>query len=166
MNEKKYLKIGVPILFIIGALFHFLYEWSNNNFFIGLISPINESIWEHTKLSLIPIIIYWTAYYFKNKNIDKDNWFFALLITILSYIILIPTIYYLYTEAFGIHSLIMDILILLISLILSHILGYHIYKHKKNKVNSVYSILSIILIIIIYIIFTVNPPNLPIFIPN
>ncbi len=163
-KEKKYLLIGIPILFIIGAIFHFLYDLSSNNIIIAFISPINESIWEHTKLSLIPIIIYWLIYLKINKSINKNNWYYSLLITLLSYIISIPTIYYLYTGALGIESMIIDILILLVSITMSHLIGLHIYKYKKNTIKSIYSILLICIILVIYIIFTINPPQLPIFI--
>ncbi len=166
LNTKKYLYVGIPILFFIGALNHFLYEISGESFIVSLVSPTNESIWEHIKLAFIPMILYWFFYVKIDKNINKDNWFFALLICLLIYIISIPMIYYFYTGAFGVEYLIVDILILLISITISHLIGYHIFVHKKNRVNYIHSITFIILLVIMFAIFTIYPPDLPIFIPN
>ena len=54
---KSYIITGIIFVSIVGTLFHFVYEWSGNNILIGLFTPINESIWEHTKLIFFPIAI-------------------------------------------------------------------------------------------------------------
>ncbi len=41
----------------LGVLFHFLYQWTNENIVVGLFTPINESTWEHLKLLFFPMII-------------------------------------------------------------------------------------------------------------
>ncbi len=165
MNKNiKFLLLAIPFLFLIGSLIHFLYEFSNENFFIGLISPINESIWEHTKLSLYPLIIYWIIFYLFNSNdINKNNYFFALLVTLITYIILIPMLYYFYTGSFGFQILFVDILILLISLALSHFIGIHIYNNSNINLEYKISVFIIILILLLYILLTINPPELPLF---
>lgn len=42
---------------LLGVISHFVYQWSNNHFLIGLFFPINESTWEHLKLVFFPILI-------------------------------------------------------------------------------------------------------------
>ena len=37
---------------MIGTLSHFFYQWSGENFFVGLLSPVNETIWEHLKAAV------------------------------------------------------------------------------------------------------------------
>ncbi len=166
-KEKKYLLPGIPILFIVGALFHFIYELSNENFLVGLISPINESIWEHTKMIVLPMTLYWCIYYKLNKSeLNKNTWFFALLISLITSILLVPILYYFYTESFGFESVVIDISILFISLLIGHLLGIHVYENKNSSMNYLISIFLIILIIGVYIIFTINPPNIPLFIPH
>lgn len=49
---------------ILGVLFHFVYNWTNQNFFIGLFVPVNESTWEHLKLVFFPILILSLIEYF------------------------------------------------------------------------------------------------------
>ena len=43
---------------MIGTLSHFFYQWSGENFFVGLLSPVNETIWEHLKLLFFPALFY------------------------------------------------------------------------------------------------------------
>ncbi len=164
MKYKKYILLSIPILFVIGSLFHMIYEWSGENILIGFIAPINESIWEHTKLVLVPTFIYYLiVYILKNNNLNKNKWFTACLLAIISSILVIPLIYYFYTGAFGVESLIFDIIILLIAITIGSLIAIHYYKYSNKSLPSIFSILAIILIIAIYIIFTLYIPNLPIF---
>lgn len=162
MNYKKYLLTGIPILFIIGSIFHFIYEWSGNNILIGFISPKNESIWEHLKLAIIPMTIYWLIYPLINSNIPKNKWLFSLLISILSSILTITTFYYTYTGALGIHSLILDIFSLLLGIAIGHLLGIHVFKYGPS-IPLFISLTLIFALFIIFSIFTITPPNFPIF---
>ena len=54
MNNKskvfKYEFISTIIIIILGVLLHFAYEWSGNNNIVGLVTPVNESVWEHMKI--------------------------------------------------------------------------------------------------------------------
>lgn len=164
--SEKWILLGIPVLFIIGSIFHFIYEWTGKNFIIGLILPTDESIFQHIKMIIVPIICWWTIYYFlkrKKHNIHSDKWFTGALISLLISIILIPSLYYLYTGALGIESLTADILILFISLLCGQLLGLHFYRYSKGYDTTI--ILCIfVFIILLAAIFTLYPPNLPLFI--
>lgn len=41
----------------LGVLFHFLYQWTNENIVVGLFTATNESTWEHLKLLFFPMVI-------------------------------------------------------------------------------------------------------------
>jgi hypothetical protein len=60
MDKKLlcYIISGVIFTFLAGTLLHFTYEWSGNNFWVGLFSPVNESTWEHMKLLFFPMLFY------------------------------------------------------------------------------------------------------------
>lgn len=164
-QESKWILYSVPFLFIIGSLFHFAYDFTGKNIIVGFFTPINESIWEHIKLILTPLLLWWILYYvFKHKkyNINKYRWFNASFFAIITGIILVPALYYLYTGALGIESLVIDVLILFFSILFAQILGYHFYKYLKG-INYLVPIILIIIIVIIFIIFTISPPELPIF---
>ncbi|WP_352418891.1 DUF6512 family protein [Proteiniborus sp.] len=162
MKNKK---LSPLILFIIGSLMHFLYDLSGKNTIVGLIAPVNESVWEHTKMVLLPVICWWTFYYIikrKQYKINKNKWFTGALVALLTSIISIPVLHYFYTQSFGVELLVVDIIILFLALLFGQLLGLHFTKHSKG-INSNIVILIFVAIIITYIIFTLYPPRIPLF---
>lgn len=79
MKTKSIFIISCIISIIIGTLLHFVYEWSGNNFIVGLFAPVNESVWEHLKLILLPATLFgiFFSYYImknsKNKTTNKPK---------------------------------------------------------------------------------------------
>lgn len=160
---ETYTLIGILVLFVVGSLFHFLYSLTGECFIVGLFVPTNESIFEHTKMVVLPIFIWWFIFYlFRKKDLFVNAWFTSALIAMISAIIAIPMLFYFYSQAFGIESLVIDILILLISLAIGQILGLHYYRHGKG-IEYHFAIVLMIVIIILFAFFTINPPAFPIF---
>lgn len=163
IKPETYTLIGILVLFVVGSLFHFLYSLTGECFIVGLFVPINESIFEHTKMVILPIFIWWFIFYlFRKKDLFVNAWFTSALIAMISAIIAIPMLFYFYSQAFGIESLVIDILILLISLAIGQILGLHYYRHGKG-IEYHFAIVLMIVIIILFAFFTINPPAFPIF---
>lgn len=166
MPPQKWIIKGIICLFLIGSLMHFLYDLSGENVVVGLIAAVNESVWEHTKMVLLPVICWWSFYYIikgKEHNIDKNKWFTSALIALVTAIITIPMLFYFYTEAFGVEILAVDIFILFLAVLFGQLLAFHFYKYSKG-INLYISICIFLLLIIVYAIFTFNPPHLPLFI--
>lgn len=164
-SPEKWILIGIPILFLIGSLMHFLYDFTGNNVIIGTIAPVNESVWEHLKMVLLPVILWWTIYYFaagEINNIDKNKWFTGALVALLIALITIPLLFYFYTNTFGVELLPVNILILFLALLFGQLAGLHFYKYSEG-INSITSISILILIVFIFILFTFYPPHLPLF---
>lgn len=164
-KEDRWLLLGIPILFLIGSLFHFLYQLSGNNFVVGAIAATNESVWEHNKMILVPVLSWWFFYYLCKRNvyrINRRSWFTGMLVSLISSLMLVPLLFYFYTNAFGIEYLLIDILILFVALLFGQLLGLHIYHHSKGCPVWLSLLLSL-LIILFFIIFTYKTPHLPIF---
>lgn len=153
--KKKHIFILSISIFILGSLLHFLYEITNDNFIIGLIVSKNESIFEHTKLMILPIIICYVIYYLKYKN-NKDLWFSKMIINILVSTSLIPIIYYTYTGISGLELTFIDIAIYYISGLIGLIVANNYNKEINWKIY-------LIIIIIIFILLTIFPLNIPFF---
>ena len=163
IKPETYTLLGILVLFVVGSLFHFLYSLTGECFIVGLFVPINESIFEHTKMVVLPIFIWWSIFYlFRKKDLFVNAWFTSALIAMISAIIAIPMLFYFYSQAFGIESLVIDILILLVSLAIGQILGLHYYRHGKG-IEYHFAIFLMIVIIILFAFFTINPPAFPIF---
>jgi hypothetical protein len=161
-----WLLLGIPVIIILGSLFHFIYEWSGNNVFVGLISPINESVWEHLKLTFYPTILWGILGYIIFKDtLSLPNYVYSWAISLIIGPIIILTLFYTYTGILGTHSLILDIAIFMIAVIISQLLALYIYSHSDITQN--YLLLPILIVLLLFIAFTVftfDPPNLPLFI--
>ncbi len=160
---EKWIVIGIPILLIIGTGIHFMYDIFGESPIAGLFAPVNESVWEHSKMVLWPMILWWWLYdCFRGRqyNINKKKWFTSAFLALLTSLIAIPMLYYFYTEAFGVELLWVDILILLLSVFLGQLMGLHVYRYGKGQ-NAGLAKALILGIVLLYILFTFYPPRLP-----
>ena len=157
----KFFYLSLPVLFILGALAHFAFDISNN-YLVGLFFPVNESIYEHTKLSFVPLLIIYIYGYIKFK-LDLKRWLNTFLISLVASSILIPSIYYLYTSSLGFESVIVDILIFFISITLSQLLALHFYNKSTRLLDIKVIIIILITWFIVNAMLTLNPPKFPIF---
>ena len=60
-NLKYFTIIGGAAVLALGTAAHFFYEWSGENFLVGMFSPVNESTWEHMKLVFFPMLLFAAA---------------------------------------------------------------------------------------------------------
>lgn len=160
---KLYIIIGIVFVSVLGTFLHFAYALSGNNLFVGLFTPINESIWEHTKLIYFPMLIY--SIYLNIKL--KDTYPCISSATILGAlfgVLLIIVLFYTYSGILGHHISLIDISIFYISVIASFYITYKFAQScKANHFNMLLQILNI-LMICAFIIFTLHAPKLPLFI--
>lgn len=162
-TRKKSAIIGIIFIFAFGTLAHFLYNISGNLSIVGAIAPVNESVWEHLKLILLPTFIYGIYEYIKLDG-NRKNFFTAKAAQIISGMIIIVAIFYSYTAFTGHSILLIDILTFLVAVILGELISYRIITSAElPKTVEYISIIVIISIIIIFILYTFNPPHTEIF---
>lgn len=164
-KTSNWIILMIPIVFLMSFVLHFIYEWTGDNKIIGAFAPIDESIWEHTKLTMFPLFILYIIFYAilrKKIDIDKEKWFTCMLINVILSVILIPLLYYFVRYGLGIESLILNIVILLMSLVISTLIARHFYIYGKG-INVTISLCLMAFIVFIYILFTYSKCNLPIF---
>ncbi len=157
--------LGIIAIFILASLLHFVYDWSGNNKLLGLFFPVNESVWEHLKLLILPIILWWIVIYRidgQKLAINKRRWITGCLVSLLSSMLFMLSFFYVYTQAFGIESLALDILDTLLSIIFGQLLGLHFYKHSKGVPSWLGKIL-ILSVIVVFAVFTFFTPEIPLF---
>lgn len=166
MNSNKkllfYTILGLLFVSILGTLSHFLYEWSGNNKIVGLFSPVNESIWEHIKLFIFPMLIY---SFFMSRKLKPEFPCInsALLLGTIVGCLLIPILYYTYTGVIGYDLAAIDIAIFYISVFLAFITLYRFALSCRVMLyEPLFKILIIILVLLI-LLYTYNPPSFPLF---
>ena len=162
-NLLRYTLAGILFTWITGTLFHFVYEWSGHNFFVGLFAPVNESIWEHMKLIFFPMLFY---FFWENKRLGQS--FPSLscnnIIAILAGTFLIPILFYTYSGILGTNYPILDISTFYISVAVAFILRFRLtVKNMSFRFCPLLAAVTFLLLLCFWI-FTVYPPDLGIFI--
>ena len=147
---KKIKIISTIIIFLLSILCHFMYVWSPNTLF-SILLPVNESIWEHMKLIITPVLITSIFEYiiYNKKNIKYNNFIFSYAISIFIGIIAYLIIYIPINDIFG-HNAFIAIFLLFIIFILIEIISYYIIKTNIIRYSN---IIGIFLIIFMYIVF-------------
>ena len=86
---------------IAGTLGHFVYEWSGGAVWTAWLFPVNESVWEHLKLLILPAVVFFAlgAYFMRGAN----NYISALFFCIAVSAGFVTGAFYLYTSVIG-HS--------------------------------------------------------------
>jgi hypothetical protein len=159
----KWQIVGGHFIFLMGSLLHFVFEWTGYWAPVGVIAAVNESVWEHLKLSYWPLILYSLIEYRYIK--DKAN---NIIIAKTGVAFLVPVMtvlfFYSYTTIFGIELLAVDIISFYIFILIGQILSYKIMGFRQiSKRISWIAIISFISLGIVYMLFTYFPPLLPIF---
>lgn len=159
---KIYMVIGIFFVLILGSVWHFVYEWSNNNFFVGFFFPINESIWEHMKLLFFPMLLYSFFMIARFKSLFPCI-ISAFSVGIFSGTMLIPIVFYTYTGILGRDIVIMDFLTFAFSIIIAFYIVYKLTLSCKLEKYKLLFFLLIVVLTISFILFTYLPPDIGLF---
>lgn len=163
MNRIKCsMGIGTIFVLITGTLAHFVYGWTGENQIIGLLTPVNESIWEHLKLIFFPMLLF--SFYAVNKyNGPKTCLISSLCFGILAGTVLMPVLYYGYTSVTGKGFLITDIGIFILCTIIAFFTAYRLTLSCRLKPFTFILCALVFALLVCFFIFTYNPPDLAIF---
>lgn len=167
IKVRKWMYSAIPLMFILGGLTHFFYKLSGENTLVGILCPVNESVWEHLKMSFWVPFGWWVFTYLKKSTsyiISAPRWFSCCAAALYIAPLVITAFYYTYTGALGIHSLALDIFSLFLGLAAAQIVAFHFYKYGKFKESCLkYSLIAICILAAAFVLFTFIPPHLPIF---
>ena len=165
MNRSLYLWQIAGFLFvsIIGTLLHFTYDLSAQNFAVALFSAVNESVCEHMKLFFFPVVFFALIEYFFWGKQNKHFWSIKLRGVVLG-IVLNIVLYYLISGAFGISSLLVDVVLFYV--IIAVVFLYETYMLKKPrdvKISERTALILLCVIALCFVIFTFLTPQVPLF---
>ena len=149
---------------LLGSAFHFLYDFSGKNPFAALISPVNESVWEHLKLLFFPILFLTAVEYFIRRP-NPRALFGARLAGVTAGMAIIVVLYYLYTFILGRDFFVADILIFLIGVCFSYVISGHLLRSFRQA-DPMLIFLGWLLIALLFFSFTCFPPDLFLFYPS
>lgn len=165
MKNNLYLMewIGAAVIFAIGALFHFGFDALGRLPVLSLIFPVNESIWEHGKITFWPPLVYGLIEYFI-AGLKYPNMFPAKIFSSVISTAVMIALFYIILWITGNHTFIGDIIIYEISIIVG--LAFSYFTIKANPLPAYFSYIAFIILaasVFIFYIFSYTPPKLPVF---
>ena len=100
--------IGGIVTFLLAGLLHFVYEWSGNQFVVGLFGAVNESVWEHMKIFAFAYLIWSVVQYFLCKE-ELFSYLRSTLRGLAVIMAVIPVVFYTYTGILGTNLFLLDL---------------------------------------------------------
>lgn len=167
ISKKKLITwkiISIFVIFGLSSIIHNLYQWFPC-FLTSILSPINESIWEHNKI-IIGSFLVWSI--FEKCTIRKKHdlntctsgLIAAITCSVLVMLIFTPIYFYILNKQ---DNIILTLIIYFICITISVVLNYKLLQRKYNPELEKKIILLWLLVIIINAILTYYPLDLPIF---
>ena len=155
---------------ILGSGWHFLYDILGKSDLVAWCAPINESIWEHLKLTLYPVLIVMLILYALHDIPHKPSLHKVILMISISICIadlIIISIYYVFSGGFGLTGMAIDLTSYGIGILAGQFLSAVHLLPLQRIPKWIYAIgyLFLIGLILITAVFSYNVPDLPIFIP-
>ncbi len=159
---RKWETVGVVFVFLLGALLHFVFEWSGSSPVVGAFASVNESVWEHFKQGYWPMLVWAIAEY---AFLPQYRAGIPIAKAAAVYILPVVTglVFYAYSSIIGREILIVDILIFLAAIIVAQFASYKIISSRRLTASTRWLGIGLIIILgAILVLFTFYPPHLPI----
>ena len=148
---------------ILGTLLHFLFDWTGGNALAGLVSAVNESIWEHMKLLFYPMVLFALVEYGVWGKQIPGFWCIKLAGILLG-LGLIPLAYYGYTGIFGVSADWFNITIFFLAAGVSYWVETQYFQRGWMCVLPAKVAVTVLcLIALAFSLWTFVPPRIPLF---
>ncbi len=164
MNRKKAQVIGFCVTAVAGTLLHYVYDWSGGASAAGLIAPVNESVWEHLKLLVMPMLAFALIEYFTYGRRLRNFWPVRLLSVLLG-MGLIIALYYCWSALAGRSGMAANIAIFLFSVWAAYFFGAGLLGSRAFSSQTARALAAVGLAVLIaaFVVFSYNPPHYELF---
>lgn len=155
MKRKLILIISI---FVISFISHYMYNIFPNSLF-SILFPVNESIWEHMKLLVTPILI---VMLIERLIVKSNNYLLAYITSSILGVILYLLLYLPLNNIFGYNPIIAISLLFVIDIFIV-IISSCIINYKNIKYSNIIGIVLIIITYTVFYVCTYYPSNNNIF---
>lgn len=163
MNKMRLLEIkGAILSILLGSLLHFVFAWCGKWPPVAVIAAVNESTWEHLKLGFWPLL-FWGIYEYFSFGKTNRNFFWSKFISISTFCLTVPALFYSYTALLGRNYLFIDILIFIVAVSVGQVVGYRILKKKEKLGYETIGVIFIMLMMGAFSLWSYFPPHIFIF---
>jgi hypothetical protein len=158
---------GILFIVLVGSLLHFTFDFSGGWSPLGVISAVNESVWEHLKLAFWPAVFWTIIEFFFIRRPAKDtspNFIFAKAIGAYIMPLVIVVIFYSYTAFTGHSILAVDLSSFVIAVVIGQIVSYKLWcSLRLFRVYNSLGLAMLVIGVLLFAIFTFYPPRAGIF---
>ena len=145
-----------------GTLLHFVYEWSGGSVWAAVFSGVNESVWEHMKLLVMPLFFF-TVVQVAVMGDRYPGLLGTRAVSLLASVALIPVVYYTYTGILGFRVSWVDISIFYMAVAVYFLLDRKLLQ--SGRLDAVWvQVMGIVVLWTVVFVFawcTFRPPRLP-----
>lgn len=162
MNQvKRFCILGAVITIVLGVVGHFVYDWTGQNFLVGLFFPVNESTWEHMKLVYFPMLLV-TLVAGKLFEEKYPCIYDAMFLGTFAGLIAVPVLFYTYSGILGFNADWMNIAVYIISILVAYFVVFLVLSECKQR-NSKLIRYIYYAFLLAFMVFTVYPPQIGLF---
>lgn len=164
MKLKFWYVLEAVLVFAIGSLLHFVYDWTGRHPLAAWLCPVNESTWEHLKLLAIPMLFLTIPaallYLRRYPGLLPVR-----LLSILLGMAVTTASFYTYTGILGAHFLAADITTFLLGIAASCLFGFRSLKRGSfsGPLASLAAAAGMLLLLALFLLFTWAPPHIALF---
>lgn len=167
MSDRAWRKWEIAGLFfalIWGNLFHFVYDWSGQNALVGAIAAVNESVWEHVKLLVVPWVL-WSVVEAVALRRSRGGVLIARGLGLLAGAAFIIAAYYTYVGVTGANVSLVNILIFQGAVLLAFFVSWRVQDTGalRGKLWAVLGAVVLLVMVVLAVYWTYAPPALPLF---
>jgi len=167
-NRKliRWCVIGVFAAMAMASLWHFIYNWLPCEF-LSVLSPVNESAWEHAKLFYIPPLIWYAVTYFAVGR-RYPNYVFSCAVSLILMPALLLAMYSIYSPFLD-ETLPLDIVNSLVTIAFGMWTVYRLTVSKWSLGGHALILASLFILIglmVLYAAMTYYPIEHPLFMDN
>ena len=159
---KIYFAAGMIFSAVLGTLAHFFYEWSGQNPVVALVSPVNESTWEHMKLVFFPILV-WSLLLPAGIRKDFPAMRCALLAGGLLGTWLVPVLFYTYSWILGRNLALIDIGIFYTAVLAAFWTARKLRDSERAEKACPFILFISAVMLLAFFLFTFAPPDIGLF---
>lgn len=162
--DKKYIiyeAVGFIVTSLAAAGLHFLYA-ALPCALTALISPVNESVWEHVKIVFCPFLIWSIIELIMLRPADKRAFLGAKCVGLALLPIVLIVFFYTYSGIVGRNIAVVDIASTFLHLLTAFIASALAYKKETRRLRIVCAAICAVFLFFI-IIFTFCPPHIALF---
>jgi hypothetical protein len=157
---------GILFIVLLGSFLHFTFELSGSWKPLGIISAVNESVWEHLKLPFWPALLFTLIEYcaFRRLKYVRSTFWLAKALGAYFMPVVIVVIFYSYTSFVEESLLPVDIATFVVAVIAGQFFSYYLLRFLNVPPSFKWIGLFMFLIgIILFAVFTFASPHLGIF---